>query len=183
MPKAPKPKKINFELIPPESKHESYRLMEQLRAKYHNHLNPARIAIAWRKSLKPNVDGQLVLGKCIKASDLQREAAPFDFIILLNREIWNDIDFNQKKKLALLDHELCHAEIVLDKMLEPKYDERGRNIWRIRKHDIEEFKAVVERHGCYKKDLENFAKALIAKKEPPILPGMEPEKSRDAKVQ
>src|SRR6266704_2576613 len=159
-----KEKRINFYLIPPDGKHESYRLMEQLRAKYHQHLQPARIAIAWRKSLKPNVDGQLILGKCVKATDLNREVAAFDFIILLNREVWQDGEFNEKKKRALLDHELCHAEIVLDKKtLEPKYDERGRNIWRTRKHDIEEFQAVIERHGCYKRDLERFAKAILNK--------------------
>jgi Putative phage metallopeptidase len=166
-------KKINFELIRDEN-HESYRLMTEIRGKYHQQLQPARIAIAWRKSLKPNVDGQLILGKCVKASDLNREAAPFDFIILLNREIWQDSDFNEKKKRALLDHELCHAEIVLDKEThEPKYDERGRNIWRIRKHDIEEFQAVIERHGCYKRDLERFANALLKKRETPTLPGFD----------
>lgn len=169
MSKAPQPKKINYELIQDE-KHEAYRLMDQIRAKFHKSIAQARIGVAWRKSLKPDVDGHLILGKCVKASDLSRELAAYDFIILLNREVWQEAEFTEKKKRALIDHELCHAEIALDKKtLEPKYDERGRNIWRTKKHDIEEFQAVVERHGCYKRDLENFAKALLEKRaEPPL---------------
>lgn len=184
MTKEPTPKRINFELIT-DGKHEAYRFMAELRKKHHRHLEPAHIAIAWRIALKPNVDGQLILGKCVKSSDLNREVAEYDFIILLNREVWMDSDFTAEKKRALLDHELCHAEIVLHKKSgEPKYDERGRNVWRIRKHDIEEFQAIVERHGCYKSDLESFAKALLEKRNAlPLLPGFEKSPEKDKRVQ
>lgn len=174
MSKAPKPKKINFQLIPPSGGHEAYKIMAELRAKYHEDIAAAKIALAWRTSLKPDVDGHLILGKCVKATDLNREVAPYDFVILLNREVWDDCDFNKTKKVALLDHELCHASIAVDKKTgEPKYDERGRNVWRVRKHDIEEFAAIVERHGCYKRDLEKFAEALLRKHETPVLLGLE----------
>ena len=168
-----KPKKINFELIPPAEGHESYKLMADLRKKFHSHLSGATIGIAWRISLKPNVDGQLILGKCVKQSDLTREVAPYDFIILLNREVWQDPEFVREKKMALLDHELCHAEVSTDTDTgEIKVDDRGRTVWRIRKHDIEEFQAVIERHGCYKRDLEAFAKVLIEKQQAPLLAGI-----------
>mgnify|MGYP001601445371 CR=1 FL=1 len=36
----------------------------------------------------------------------------------------------------------------------------GRQIYRIRKHDLEEFADVVERYGTYKRDLELFPMAL-----------------------
>ena len=174
MSKAPKPKRINFQLIPPGGGHESYKIMAELRTKYHTSISAAKIALAWRIGLKADVDGHLLLGKCVKASDLNREVAPYDFVILLNRQVWDDCDFDRTKKIALLDHELCHAEIVLDKKtLEPKYDERGRNLYRVRKHDIEEFKAIVERHGCYKRDLEEFAKALLKKADTPLLAGLD----------
>lgn len=51
-------------------------------------------------------------------------------------------------------------------------DEYGRSVWRTRKHDIEEFHAVIERHGCYKKDLEKFAEALLKNRGNLVLPGM-----------
>src|SRR6185312_8975695 len=105
-----------------------------------------------------------VLGKCVKASDLQRELVDWDFVILLNREVWHDLRFTREQKLALLDHELCHAELARDEDGNAKFDEKGRKVWRTRKHDIEEFQAIVQRHGCYKRDLEKFAETLIKSK-------------------
>lgn len=68
---------------------------------------------------------------------------------------------SDEQRRALLDHELCHAEVKLDdRTSEPVHDERGRKVYRMRKHDIEEFSAVVERNGIYKRDLEHFAAAL-----------------------
>jgi hypothetical protein len=174
--KAPKPKKINFEIIhEQDGKHEPepYRILREVRDKWHEDIAPAKIALAWRKSYKPDKDGHLILGKCMKASDLQRELVQYDFVILLNREVWMDMDFTVAKKKALLDHELCHAATQTDKLGESKYDERGRNIWRVRKHDIEEFNSVVNHHGCYKRDLEKFAEALLKKREMPLLAEME----------
>src|SRR5260221_12219391 len=81
-------KKIAFELIAPDKSAEPYKLLDQARNKWHPELHEAHIALAWRKGLKPDVDGRLILGKCVKASDLGRELAEWDFIILLNREIW-----------------------------------------------------------------------------------------------
>jgi len=164
-----KPKKIQFELIPPDENLEPYKLLGEVRDKWHDDLITAKIALAWRKALKPDVDGHLVLGKCVKASDLQRELVEWDFVILLNQEVWRDIEFTADKKIALLDHELCHATQALDKDLEPKYDTKGRRVWRVRKHDIEEFQAVVSRHGTYKRDLERFAEALLQKRKTPLL--------------
>jgi hypothetical protein len=176
--KPPKPKAINFELIPPmDGSHEPepYRILREIRDKHHSHLHHAKIALAWRKNFKRDVDGHLVLGRCVKASDLNRECAPYDFVILLNREVWQDSEFLPEKKRALVDHELCHAARAHSKDGEPKEDERGRPIWRMRKHDIEEFREVVIRHGCYKRDLEEFARALLLKQhQNPMLP-LEPE--------
>jgi hypothetical protein len=170
-----KPKKINFELIPekdgPKFDHrpEPYLLMDEIREKFHEHLTDARIALAWRKELKADVDGRLILGRCMKASDLQRELVDYDFVILLNWEVWHDPEFTKEKKSALLDHELCHAEVSRDQETgEDKFDERGRRVWRTRKHDIEEFTEIVKRHGCYKRDLEKFAETLLKKREPQL---------------
>lgn len=169
--KPPKPKPINFELIPPmDGMHEPepYKILREMREKYHTDLSKARIALAWRKKLKRDVDGHLILGRCVKASDLQRELVNWDFVILLNREVWLDDAFTPEKKRALMDHELCHADAARDKDGFPKRDERDRFVWRTRKHDIEEFRDVVKRHGCYKADLEEFAKALALKRSAPL---------------
>lgn len=166
-----KAKAVNFELIPEnDNGHitEPYKILDQVRRKFHPDLILAKIALAWRKALKPDPDGHLMLGKCVKASDLQKEFSAWDFVILLNREVWMDPEFTPEKKRALVDHELCHAAPALDKELEQKSDERGRKVWRTRKHDIEEFICIVQRHGCYKRDLEQFAEGLLAKREAPL---------------
>lgn len=183
--KPPKPKPINFEIIHENDgphQPEPYRILAEIRQAHHAEIEDARIALAWRKNYKRDTDGHLILGMCVKASDLQRELVDWDFVILLNRETWMDMDFTPAKKRALIDHELSHAGIALTKDLEPKYDERGRNVWRIRKHDIEEFRDVVERHGCYKQDLVRFADALLKKREtPPLLAAIDKAEGKKKK--
>lgn len=160
-----KPKKVNFEVITEDQVDgvEPYAILSGLREQFHGHLSRARIVLAWRKELKPDADNHLILGKCVKVSDLYKELADYDFIILLNREVWHDPLFTKEQKTALVDHELCHADVACDDEGATKMDARGRIVYRIRKHDIEEFGAVVARHGCYKRDLEEFAKILREK--------------------
>jgi Putative phage metallopeptidase len=175
MSKPPKPKAIAFSLIPPmDNGHEpeAYRVMRKAREKWHPDLEGAKIALAWRKRLKADKDGHLLLGKCMKATDLQRELVNWDFVILLNKEAFQDPSFTPAKRLALIDHELCHATRALDKWYAPANDEYGRSVWRTRKHDIEEFRCIVERHGCYKKDLEAFADSLLKNRGNLVFPGM-----------
>lgn len=158
--KGKKPKTVSYELIPREGRigPRMYTVLDDLVGAHHEELAFARIGLAWCKSWKPDVDGRVTIGKCKKASDLDRELAAFDFIILLSPTFWDGADENGQR--ALLDHELSHATLKHGADGEPVEDERGRRVYRIRKHDLEEFAAVVERHGCYKRDLEAFAVAL-----------------------
>ena len=160
-----KTKVITVEVI--EEGNEPYKILKKV-LKFHPDLHGAHIALAWRIKLKPDKDGHLVLGKCIKASDLQREFHNWDFIIVLNREVWEDSEFDDKKKCALVDHELCHAASATDEEGAAKWDDRGRRVWRVRKHDIEEFHAIINRHGCYKRDLELFAETLLKRRGAPL---------------
>lgn len=94
---------------------------------------------------------------------------PFDYVIVLNKEVWEDPEFSREKKLALLDHEMCHTAPALDADGDKVRDTKGRLCWRVRGHDIEEFRGIVERHGTYKRDLEMFAQALLRRKKEPLL--------------
>jgi hypothetical protein len=170
-----KPKKrkaVNFRIIAEMDggeMTEPYRLLGEVREANHSDIREARVALAWRVKEKSDKDGRLVLGRCIKVSDLYREFADFDFIIALNQEVWDSIDFDRTRKVALLDHELCHAAPEYDEESgEHKTDERGRYLFRTRKHDIEEFVEIVHRHGCYKHDLEVFAQTLLERKKTPL---------------
>ncbi|HYC00429.1 MAG TPA: putative metallopeptidase [Candidatus Limnocylindrales bacterium] len=155
-------KTVSYEFIPRDSPRGEpmYRLLDALVREHHHEIRFARIALAWCTSWKPDVDGKVTIGKCKKASDLDREFMAFDFVILLSKAYWTDPLIEDRHRAALLDHELCHAAITLDRDGEPVVDERGRPVYRLRKHDIEEFHVVPERHGLYKHDLERMAQAL-----------------------
>lgn len=160
-------KKVNYTLIrsdEPAGK-PMYALLRELVDKNHEELRPARIALAWHLGWKPDVDGVKKLGACRKASDLDRELArgesAWDFVVMLSSDFWTHPTVEDKQRRALLDHELCHAAPKLDPRTgDQQEDERGRKLWRLRKHDIEEFSDVVRRHGTYKRDLENFYRDL-----------------------
>jgi hypothetical protein len=167
-------KRPNFTLVEP--KDDAYKLLTQAVNDWHLELANCRIILAWRCNWKHNTDGHLVLGMCVRASELQKELAAYDFVILLNREVWEDAEFTTEKKLALIDHELCHAApAISEDDGTQKLDSKGRLQWRIRQHDIEEFRGVVERHGCYKADLERFARALVKREDLPLFEGEAPK--------
>jgi hypothetical protein len=155
-----KAKKITYVLIRPEESMAMFEMLARVREQAHEDLAPAKIALAWCTSWNEDVDGRVTLGKCRRASDLDRELHPYDFVILLNYEWWQHEQVTDHQREALLDHELSHAAPKLDQHGHQVEDEKDRKVWRTRKHDIEEFSGVVQRRGVYKRDLESFAQAL-----------------------
>lgn len=81
----PKDKKVNYQII--EDGNPAYGLLREA-LDWHDELINARIGLAWRVRQKADPDGHIVLGKCVKVSDLQKEFVNFDFIIVLNNEYW-----------------------------------------------------------------------------------------------
>jgi hypothetical protein len=165
-PKAAAEKPLTYEFLPSNSEigKPIYERLYAIVDAHHEEISHAgaKIALCWATSWKADVDGRLKLGECRKASDLDREMHPFDFVILLNRNFWMDTRVTDAQRAALLDHELCHCGIQHDAETgEIKTDARGRVLYRIVKHDIEEFAEVVARNGCYKADLEHFARAIV----------------------
>jgi hypothetical protein len=171
-----KPKQLLYQLITPGEVFlagQPYELLAEVRAESHFDTATAAVALAWKKGTKPDVDGRLVLGRCVRVTDLQRELIEYDFVIVLNREVWEDPEFDREKKLALLDHEMCHAARALDGDGEPMIDTKMRPVWRTRGRDIEEFRDIVARHGCWKRDLELFAQNLLKRQKSPLLAPLE----------
>lgn len=160
---APKPKRLAYELIKDEPGgvgRQAYVMMRELVRAHRRDLVDARIALAWCSAWKADADGRVTIGKCRKASDLDRELMEFDFIILLSRSFWLDLEVTDEQRRALLDHELMHAAVKVGENGEPEEDAKGRIVYRVRKHDIEEFADTVKRHGIYRGDLDTFAAAL-----------------------
>lgn len=159
-----KPKKIKYELL--DRTDALYDVLHSVLADHHAHLADARIALGWRLDWRADRDGRVTLGMCRKASDLDRLLHDYDFVILLNRELWDDLSPQQQR--AVIDHEATHCAVVLDKDSKPKRDDNGRTVYRIRKHSIEEFHEIVERYGTYKADIEEFAAAIQRAKQVPL---------------
>jgi len=160
--KTPKPKPPSYERIDRKADPlEVYKVLDNVLEELRHDLeeNKCRIALAWRYGLKRNKDGQLVLGKCKKVSELDKLYAEFDFVIILNSEAWKTLNEQQRK--ALVHHEVCHIAIATDQNGNTKKDTRGRTAFRVKKHDIEEFGDVVAVHGCYKRDLAQFVEAAV----------------------
>ena len=124
--------------------------------KHHPHLERAPIAYVFRDKATSS-KGRLQLGKARRvsglASFLARRPEPMrpdtlaDFAMADNAEPFLVLEIARdawelmpaEARTALVDHELCHFSI----------DDRGG--WTIKPHDVEEFTAVVERHGAWQR--------------------------------
>lgn len=168
--KTPKPKVPAHERIEPNADpYKMYPLLKELVRDHRPDLADAKIALAWRFGWKRNKDGLLALGKCKKAGDLDKQFHDYDFVIILNNEAWKTLSDTQRR--ALMHHEIEHAAISEDQNGNPKKDAQGRQMYRVRKHDLEEFQSIVSTYGCYKADIESFVRAAMDSPKPPS-PGL-----------
>ncbi len=89
--KTPKPKQPSYERIDRKiDALEVYPLLDSLVKQHRSDLADCRIALAWRFGLKRSKDGLLVLGKCKKVGDLDKQFQGHDFVIILNNEAWKN---------------------------------------------------------------------------------------------
>lgn len=121
-----------------EASPELLRLAQELITKYHPHLLEARVGFVFRETAQ-RTNGKEVLGAAQKMTEkLQVAGLDLDFIIWVSAADWTKMTIIQKQ--ALLDHELCHC----------LYEDGEA---RIRPHDFEEFKEVIERWGLWHSSL------------------------------
>lgn len=117
---------------------------------FHLHLENVRIEYVWRDKASARGD-KVVLGKARRVSGLNAFLSRMDqendewqdyFVVEIAADTWAGMSAAQRK--ALVDHELAHFGI----------NEKGQLV--LVHHDIEEFQAVLQRHGAYKPDLAQF---------------------------
>lgn len=158
-----KPRPVNVELVHPADP--LYSRVTRIMEAHHRPLVEAgvNIALVHRRGIKTDKDGHLTLGYAKKASDMDKEFHEHDAVIVINIEAWETLSEEQRE--ALLDHELMHVAVVYDTETgDVKRDDRDRPVLRIRKHDLSEFRDIVQRHGAYLADIEEFVKAALASK-------------------
>jgi predicted metallopeptidase len=150
-------------------------IAQSLIAKYHQHLIDFSVKIRYVFVDKtPNSKGKEVWGTCRKISGLNAylegenpDGDPF-FVITISKDVWDLLP--SEKKLALVDHELCHAWAEVKQQKNESDDDSDMETdnpvkLNVKPHDLEEFSCIVRRHGLWREDIEAFVdEALKAKK-------------------
>lgn len=138
-------------------------IAEDLIQKYHQHLIDYSIKIEYVFVDKtPKSNGREVWGKCKKVTSLNAYLASPDpnkegsgdpfFVIIISEPIWDLL--SKDKKIALVDHELCHA--WAEENQKEDDDESPPFKVSIKPHDLEEFSCIVRRHGLWREDVKEF---------------------------
>jgi hypothetical protein len=110
------------------------------------------------RSEHANSNGKAVWGRARKITGLnaylasnepddEEEIEPF-FVIEIAADIWEALDGAGRR--ALVDHELSHCNVV--------EGDDGTVKLGLVAHDLEEFEAIVRRHGLWRSDVASFAK-------------------------
>lgn len=134
--------------------------------RYHRHLEPVRIDVLFAYGADPEdqvlMNGGYPAIATIKINGAKdRALGSGDALILIDRASWSG--FTDEQKDAIIDHELTHLEVVLDKAGRVDMDYLGRPKLQMRMHDHQFgwFDAVADRHG--ENSMEVFqARSLIA---------------------
>lgn len=79
------------------------------------------------------------------------------FVVVINAPWWEQANAHERE--ALVFHELMHVRQKMDKYGGLKFDKDGRPVYGCQGHDIEEFRAVVQRYGAWKGDIADFLQA------------------------
>lgn len=132
---------------------DKYQISEEVREivsdlvqKHHHDLAEANILCLFRKG-EWNSNGRARLASASKVPEIWRCLYGYDLMVVINKNIW--VGLEQEHKVALVDHELCHFG--------QEYDSKGNVKYTMVQHDIEEFSAVVDRHGLWHQDVKVFA--------------------------
>lgn len=166
----PKPKPVNWKFAYSEDHPELYQMVSDLVSKYHPDLKNAIFLVMWRSNWKLDPDKYIPIAVISKTNDLYRELREHDFIIGLNREMWDFLD--QAQKEAVLDNQLERAVISMDKDGNPKEDDCGRTVYRLRKEHIEGFGCIQRRHKLNIPDIQEYiASKLDNTQSPNAVPG------------
>ena len=120
-------------------------IAEAILRPFHADLVTARIGYLFRKEWKRK--GKTVRAKLSVASGWAQYVGKVDFVMEVNWTVWRFLTAAQR--IALIDHELCHAWQDLDS-----------GAWKTAVHDIEEFLPIIERWGLWEPDLEKLGATM-----------------------
>ena len=111
-------------------------IAKDLIPKHHSHLKDQPILYLFVRSMSDWAR------MCLR-SEKEQFISGYHFLMEVNHKKWAEL--SDKQRLALVDHELCHAGID---------SESGEPM--IIEHDVEEFGEIVKRHGLWQDDVKHF---------------------------
>lgn len=112
------------------------------------------IILMWRYNVKPDQDGYILLANISKSSDQVRELRPHDFIIGINKDVWDMLDAQQKT--VVIDSQLERIAICLDKDDNVREDDHGRVIYRLKKQQVIDEQILQRRHGLTLHEVQEY---------------------------
>ncbi|MEW6171871.1 MAG: putative metallopeptidase [Bacillota bacterium] len=118
-------------------------LAKGLIQEYHQHLVLAKIKYLFREGPWSSQKKE-TWAKAYKVSDRDKFLHGYDFLVVINDDVWKELDLSAR--IALVDHELAHCGV-------------GENGWCVWPHDVEDFIAVVSRHGAWMETVKQYLKA------------------------
>lgn len=160
--KPAKPKPVTYELIAKDSDvgRPIHALVRELIDAHHEELREARIAIAWATAWRTDQDGFVLCARISRPSDLDRELAPYDLVLQINRAWYYRLSTTEFLRRVKLDTALQSVTRRIDRAGEPAHDERLRPLYRGVKPDVQEYKVILERYGIYSSEIERLEVAM-----------------------
>ena len=113
-------------------------------SEYHPYLAEAKICYLFRTG-EWESRGRKVYGAAEKVSGKYITLTGYDFVITVGFDAWFYAD--EKTRVALVDHELCHLGRGLD-------DKAGNPKWITVPHMVEDFPEIIRRHGFWSAPLQ-----------------------------
>jgi predicted metallopeptidase len=127
----------------------------------HHMLGVVNIVYVWREKAQKS-KGRTTLATARLVTGLNAYLANFAagetlealndsfFVIEVAADTWEQL--RPEQRIALVDHELCHCKVAHDENDQLQLGTRG--------HDVEEFAAIIDRHGLWKPDVAQFASRI-----------------------
>lgn len=143
---------------------EAQRIAEDLISKYYPEIEESEVEIRYIfRDECGKKGGREILGTCSKVSGraafLAQNGKPSEdyippkelafYVLEFAEDLWKGL--TPEQRIALVDHELAHI------LIEPPENEDDGWTLKTISHDVEEFAAVIQRHGLWKPDLQWFA--------------------------
>lgn len=123
-------------------------MANKLIEEYHPHLLDAKIAFIFRMD-EMKSRGQLLGGSAEMVTGKHKFFSNYDFVITICKPVWEGC--NDKRRAALVDHELTHCGVT--------ETVQGERKFKIIPHDVQEFNSIIKRHGLWSDPLQKFDKA------------------------